>query len=107
MRQSRVKHVILAAAVLAAGMMGSIEWRADHQLPSPLLRGGFTISAAAVAGEPGGAIRRTSCTLVRYYVARYSAAIAEAWARGKGATDAEIRTARRCIGHPSETSDTG
>ncbi len=31
------------------------------------------------------------------YVARYTAATAEAWARSKGATDAEIRIARGCI----------
>ena len=31
------------------------------------------------------------------YVARYTAAIAEAWARSKGTTDAEIRIARGCV----------
>ncbi len=35
--------------------------------------------------------------LVRHYVAKYSAPAAEAWARSKGATDAEIRIARRCL----------
>jgi hypothetical protein len=34
---------------------------------------------------------------VRYYVAQYSAAAAEQWARGKGASDAEIEAARRCL----------
>jgi len=66
---------------------------------------GFALSAAlltfapdAMAGEPQpGAFRRASCTVVRYYVARYSAAAAETWARSKGATDAEIEAARRCL----------
>lgn len=35
--------------------------------------------------------------VVRYYVAKYSAAAAETWARSKGATEAEIEVARRCL----------
>jgi hypothetical protein len=35
--------------------------------------------------------------VVRYYVAKYSASAAEQWARGKGASDAEIEAARRCL----------
>jgi hypothetical protein len=31
--------------------------------------------------------QRASCTVVRYYVAKYSASAAEAWARSKGATE--------------------
>ena len=104
MRRSKVTHVVLAAAVLAGGLIGSIEWRSDDQPPLHLMRGGFTLSAAAVASETVGPIRRAPCTLVRYYVARYTAAIAEAWARGKGATDAEIRTARRCMRNLGESA---
>ncbi len=40
------------------------------------------------------------------YVATYSAPVAEAWARSKGATDADIRTARRCI-TPQRTAQVG
>ena len=66
---------------------------------------GFALTAAllafapdAMAGEPQpGVFRRASCTVVRYYVAKYSAAAAETWARSKGATDAEIEAARRCL----------
>lgn len=66
---------------------------------------GFVLSAAlfalapdAMAGEPQpGVFRRASCTVVRYYVAKYSAAAAETWARSKGATEAEIEAARRCL----------
>lgn len=56
------------------------------------------LSPQALAGE--GVIRRASCTLVRFYVAKYSASAAEMWARSKGATDAEIEAARRCITSP-------
>ena len=58
-------------------------------------------SDAAFAGERPGVLRRISCPVVRYYVAKYSAPAAEQWARAKGASDAEIDAARRCL-----TSDT-
>jgi hypothetical protein len=40
---------------------------------------------------------RISCTEVRYYVAKYSAPVAEMYARSHGATDAQIERARRCF----------
>lgn len=55
------------------------------------------MSPAAFAGEQSGILHRVSCSVVRYYVARYSAPAAEQWARSKGATDAEIDAARHCI----------
>jgi hypothetical protein len=66
---------------------------------------GFALSAAllafvpdAMASEPQpGLFRRASCTVVRFYVAKYSAAAAETWARSHGATEAEIEAARRCL----------
>lgn len=68
---------------------------------------GVVISAStAGAGDASGYVRHASCTLVRYYVAKYSAPAAEAWARSKGATDAEINTARRCI-LPQKTAQVG
>ena len=42
-----------------------------------------------------GAIQRMSCSVVRFYVAKYSASTAEAYARSHGATDAQIEAARR------------
>jgi len=54
-------------------------------------------SSAAYGGEPSGTFNRVSCTVVRFYVAKYSAAAAEQWARSNGATDAEVEAARRCI----------
>jgi hypothetical protein len=42
--------------------------------------------------------RRVSCSVVRFYVAKYSVAAAETWARSRGATDIEIESARRCLG---------
>ena len=104
MKHTRTRQAILAAAVLACGMMGSIEWPSDAGAPQHFLRGDFTISvSAAEAREP---LRRASCALVRYYVARYTAAAAEAWARSKGVTDAEIQTARSCI-KPQQTALAG
>ncbi len=54
-------------------------------------------SSAGFAAEQSGVLRRISCPVVRYYVAQYSASAAEQWARGKGASDAEIEAARRCL----------
>jgi hypothetical protein len=44
--------------------------------------------------RPGG---RVSCSEVRYYVAKYSAAVAEIYARSHGASGAQIDRARRCL----------
>jgi hypothetical protein len=67
----------------------------------------FGLSPEAFAGEQPGVFHRASCTVVRYYVAKYSASAAEAWARSKGATEAEIEAARRCVnGTPMRTAQT-
>jgi hypothetical protein len=53
-----------------------------------------------------GAMQRISCSMVRFYVARYSAAAAESYARSHGATDAQIDAARRCLKDmPSQTAE--
>jgi len=68
---------------------------------------GVMMSAStASAGEESRHVRRASCIVVRYYVAKYSAPVAEAYARSKGATDADIQTARRCI-MPQQTAQVG
>ena len=54
-------------------------------------------SDSAFAGEQSGVLHRVSCSVVRHYVAKYSASAAEQWARNKGATDGEIEAARRCL----------
>jgi hypothetical protein len=54
-----------------------------------------------VLGHPAtaaGAGRHFSCTVVRFYVAKYSEAAAESYARSRGATDSDIQTARKCLG---------
>jgi hypothetical protein len=51
----------------------------------------IALSQTATAG--------VSCAVVRFYVAKYSEAAAEKWARSHGASDAEIETARRCLHH--------
>ena len=53
--------------------------------------------SGASAEERTGLAHRMSCTVVRYYVAKYTEPVAEAWARDKGATEAEIEAARRCL----------
>jgi hypothetical protein len=58
----------------------------------------LALGQAAGASEKPGVFRRVSCTLVRFYVAKYSEGAAEAWARSKGATEAEIESARKCLG---------
>jgi hypothetical protein len=60
------------------------------------------LGQTALAGEKP--IRRLSCTVVRFYVAKYSESAAEAFARSKGATEAEIETARKCL--PASTVQT-
>jgi len=55
------------------------------------------LSPNAMAGERGSLMHRLSCTAVRYYVALYSATAAEQYARGQGASDADIEAARRCL----------
>jgi hypothetical protein len=62
----------------------------------------LALSSPAFAGE--GLIHRASCSVVRYYVAKYSASAAESYARSKGASEAEIEAARRCLnGVPART----
>ena len=55
----------------------------------------FAMTPVEASAE--GIFHRASCSVVRYYVAKYSASMAEAWARSKGATEAEIASARRCL----------
>ena len=57
----------------------------------------LALPSFACAGEQSGVMRRVSCSVVRLYVAKYSAPAAEQWARSKGASDAEIAAARRCL----------
>ena len=62
-------------------------------------------TTGAMAAEKGGLMHRLSCTAVRYYVALYSPPAGEPFARGQGATDADIEAARRCI-RPSDLTHT-
>jgi hypothetical protein len=53
-----------------------------------------------------GAMQRMSCSVVRYYVAKYSAYAAESYARSHGATEAQIEAARRCLKDtPTQTAE--
>jgi hypothetical protein len=55
------------------------------------------LSSEAFAVRHHSPTGRMSCTEVRYYVAKYSASVAEMYARSHGATDAQIEQARRCL----------
>jgi hypothetical protein len=56
---------------------GSIEWSGDTARAQQLFHVDFVVSVStAAAAESRGAVRRASCTLVHYYVARYTAAVA-------------------------------
>jgi hypothetical protein len=53
------------------------------------------LSGVAPQANASGILYRASCSMVRLYVAKYTAA--EAWARSKGPTDAGIEAARLCL----------
>lgn len=55
------------------------------------------LSSGAFADGKPGVVQRMSCSVIRHYVAKYSAATAEMWARGHGATEAQIDAARRSL----------
>ncbi len=57
----------------------------------------FAMAGDAGAGDQQHGFRRMSCTVVRFYVAKYSVGAAESYARSHGASDADIETARRCL----------
>lgn len=63
----------------------------------PLLLLMTTMSCDAYAMRQHRSQPRISCSQVRYYVAKYSATVAEIYARSRGATDAQIERARRCL----------
>jgi hypothetical protein len=71
------------AALVAA------RWIVMMRLAIPVMVTLIALSQTATAG--------VSCAVVRFYVAKYSEAAAETWARGHGASDAEIERARRCL----------
>jgi hypothetical protein len=64
----------------------------------------LSLTSGALAGKQPGVFQRVSCTVVRFYVAKYSASAAEMWARGHGATEAQIEAARRCLTEAPDTT---
>lgn len=61
----------------------------------PIFAALIALSQPAMAGVP--LFGHVSCAVVRFYVAKYSEAAAEKWARSHGASEAEIETARHCL----------
>ena len=65
----------------------------------------FGSAPRAEAAGHSGLIQRASCSVVRFYVAKFSASAAEMWARSHGATEAEIEAARHCLKNaPAQTA---
>ena len=58
-----------------------------------LLAMGSGVQAANEAGPD----TRMSCSEVRYYVEKYTAEVAEMYARSRGVTDAQFNRAMRCL----------
>ena len=71
--------------------------RAKRPSGDSSLRYSRLLGAWAGLGRRHRSPGRISCTEVRYYVAKYSAPLAEMYARNHGATDAQIERARRCL----------
>jgi hypothetical protein len=65
------------------------------RLAIPAFAALIALSQTATAAVP--LFGHVSCAVVRFYVAKYAEAAAETWARGHGASDAEIEAARRCL----------
>ncbi len=57
----------------------------------------LALASSAEATGRHGLVQRASCSVVRFYVAKFSASAAEMWARSHGATEADIEAARRCL----------
>jgi hypothetical protein len=70
-------------------------WIAMMRRAIPAFAALIALSQTATAGVP--LFGHVSCAVVRFYVAKYSEATAEKWARSQGASNAEIETARRCL----------
>jgi len=73
-----------------------------------VLRGMFALGAMLALSDAAGAGQaslghRLSCVAVRFYVAKYTAPVAESYARSQGASEADIEAARLCIkGQPAQ-----
>jgi len=94
MKETGTKNTLLAAGVFVCGTMGSIELPKGHGLSHRFMNEGVTISMPTAAARQAEPIRRSSCALIRYYVAKYSVPAAEAWARSK----ARLRQKFRLLG---------
>ena len=55
------------------------------------------VFSSFISAANAGAIQHLTCSMVRFYVGKYSAGAAESYARSHGATDAQIEAARRCL----------
>jgi hypothetical protein len=90
-------------ALDACSLDGTGVIRVRNEGPKMLLRLSCVVAVclalapSAEAAGHSGLVHRASCSVVRFYVARFSASAAEMWARSHGATEAEIEAARQCL----------
>ena len=104
MKETGTRTALLVVGLFVYGIIGSIELPKDHGLSYRIMNSAGTISIpAAAARQADEPVRRSSCAVIRYYVAKYSAPAAEAWARSQGATDCSTlcQTSADCPSWPS------
>ncbi len=73
-------------------------------LMKSILACSLLIAASQRAPASERPVHHFSCTLVRFYVAKYSLPAAESFARSHGATEVDIETARHCLGSSVQTA---
>jgi len=72
MKEFSAKKAVLTAAVFACGMMGTIELPKGESLSYRLFDAGVAVSVStAAANQAIGPVHRSSCALIRYYVAKF------------------------------------
>jgi len=73
-------------------------------LMKSILACSLLIAASQRAPASERPMHHLSCTLVQFYVAKYSLPAAESFARSHGATEVDIETARHCLGSSVQTA---
>jgi hypothetical protein len=109
-----MEHARISALAPVSGRGAHGELRDDDNVAMQAPKGGdmlmksiavlsllVTASGATANDKP---THRFSCTLVRFYVAKYTLPAAETWARSRGATDVDIEAARHCLGSSVQTA---
>lgn len=86
---------LIKTEAFAIAALAPSRWIVITRRAIPIFAALIALSQPATAGVP--LFGHVSCAVVRFYVAKYSEAAAEKWARSHGASEAEIETARHCL----------